>query len=294
MPEIRKLGGPLGAEVRGLDPHRPMEPAVVAWLEAAFVEHLVLRFRDAPLSPAELRDFSRNLGELQPHVAKDYRHPDIPEIVIMTNQDDKGNFDKVGAGRGVGWHSDGAFEQVPAKATLLHALAVPSRGGNTMFANMYLAYDTMPQALKRRVEDLQAFFRLRGRQHHTQGIVAANDVRKMTDVIHPVIRVHPVSGRKSVYANPLHTLAIVGLSREDSDALLDELFEWCSREEFQWQQEWRVADTIIWENRSAWHSANTDYPKDEARKFYRTSVRGTPMPTRMPAAASAEEPAHAS
>jgi taurine dioxygenase len=272
MVEIRKLGGPLGAEVRGVNPAVPLTSEEFRVVEQAFLDHLILRFRDAPLTAAQLRDFGRQFGPLREHVAKDYRDPAIPEIVIMTNQDAKGNYDRVGAERGVGWHSDGTFEAVPPKATLLHAVALPTHGGNTIFANMYLAYETMPQDLKRRVDGRMALFRLRGRKHQTQGIVATDDLKKMTDVEHPVIRVHPQTGRKSVFVNPHHTLSIVGLSREDSDALLEEIFEWCSREEFQWEQEWQPADTIMWENRSAWHSGRADYPKEQLRKFLRTTI----------------------
>jgi taurine dioxygenase len=272
MIEIKKLGEPLGAEVRGVDPRRPMTPEEVQAVEQAFLDHLILRFRDSPMTARQLCDFGSRFGPLREHVAKDYRHPEVPEVVIMTNQDAKGNYDQVGAERGVGWHSDGTFEAVPPKATLLHAVALPDSGGNTVFANMYLAYDTMPEDLKRRVEGKMALFRLRGRKHQTQGIVAADALKKMTDVTHPVIRAHPQTGKKSVFVNPHHTLAIAGLSREDSDALLDELFEWCSREEFQWEQEWRTGDTIMWENRSAWHSGRADYPKDQLRKFLRTTI----------------------
>jgi taurine dioxygenase len=277
MIEVRKLGGPLGAEIVGVDPRVPLAAADKKLLDQAFVENLVLRFRGAPMSALQVRDFGRNFGELRPHVAKNYRHPEFPEIVMMTNLDKDGNYDKVGAERGVGWHSDGTFEPLPPKATVLHAVAVPDSGGNTMFANMYLAYDTMPAGLKQRVEGKIARFRLRGRKHETQGIVAAEDLKRMTDVIHPVIRVHPDSGKKSVFVNPHHVLCIEGMTREASDALLEEIFAWCSREEFQWEQEWQAGDTIVWENRSAWHSGRADYPKNQLRQFIRTTVCERPL-----------------
>lgn len=284
MIEVRKLGGPLGAEIAGLDPRLPVSAADLQIVEQAFVDNLVLRFRGTPLTAMQLRDFGRCFGELRAHVAKDYRHPEFPEVVMMTNQDKDGNYDQVGAERGVGWHSDGTFEAVPPKATILHAIAVPDSGGNTVFANMYLAYATMPADLKRRVEGKLARFRLRGRKHQTQGIVAAEDLKKMTDVIHPMIRVHPDTGRKSVFVNPHHTLSVEGMSREASDALLDELFEWCGRREFQWEQEWRADDTILWENRSAWHSGRSDYPKNQLRQFIRTTICERDPATRAAAA----------
>ena len=284
MIEVRKLGGPLGAEIAGLDPRLPVSAADLQIVEQAFVDNLVLRFRGTPLTAMQLRDFGRCFGELRAHVAKDYRHPEFPEVVMMTNQDKDGNYDQVGAERGVGWHSDGTFEAVPPKATILHAIAVPDSGGNTVFANMYLAYATMPADLKRRVEGKLARFRLRGRKHQTQGIVAAEDLKKMTDVIHPLIRVHPDTGRKSVFVNPHHTLSVEGMSREASDVLLDELFEWCSRREFQWEQQWQANDTILWENRSAWHSGRSDYPKNQLRQFIRTTICERDPATRAAAA----------
>ncbi len=272
MIEIKKLGGPLGAEIRGVDPRAHLDADSVKAINQAFLDNLVIRFRDSAMSIAELRDFSRHFGILRPHVAKNYRDAQIPEVVVMTNQDANGNFDAVGAGRGVGWHVDGTFHQDPPKATVLHAVALPDHGGNTAFANMYMAYDTMPADLKRRAEGKFARHRLRGRKHHTQGIVNADDLKKMTDVIHPVIRRHPETGRKAVFVNPHHTLCIEGLSPTDSDELLDEICSWCARDEFQWEQEWQVGDTIVWENRSAWHSGRSDYPRDQLRKFYRTTL----------------------
>ncbi|HYC47436.1 MAG TPA: TauD/TfdA family dioxygenase [Burkholderiales bacterium] len=272
MLEIRKLGRACGAEVLGANPLAPLNPSEIREIEQAFLDHLVLRFRDCSMSIAQLRDFARQFGPLREHVAKNYRDPEVPEVVIMTNQDERGNYDRVGAERGVGWHSDGTFEAVPPKATVLHAIAVPDRGGNTIFANMYLAYETMPADLKKRVDGKSAIFRLRGRKQHTQGIVSGEDLRRMNDVMHPVIRVHPQTGRKSVFVNPHHTVRIADMSDSDSEALLEEIFAWCIREEFQWEQEWRAGDTIMWENRSAWHSGRPDYPKDQLRRFLRTTI----------------------
>lgn len=272
---IRELDGPIGAEVTGLDPEAPMTPSDLNAVNDTFLRRLVLRFRGMPMTPQQLVRFSRQFGELQPHIAKKYRLPDAPEVVLMVNQDEQGNFDKVGAERGVGWHSDLAYDWTPAKCTLLHAVAIPSRGGNTSFANMYMAWDEMPEGLKKRLDGKLASFRNGGRQGLNQGITPdAKD--RLPDVVHPVIRVHPETGKKSVYANPYHVVAILGMPRAESDALLDELFAWCGQERFQWQQEWKVGDTIMWENRAAWHSGNLDYPLDELRKFYRTTVRGTP------------------
>jgi taurine dioxygenase len=273
--DIQDIAGPIGADVRGLDPDRRMTTEELNRIDEAFVRRLVLRFRGMPMTAQQLVTFSAQFGELQPHIAKKYRLPEAPEVVLMINQDEKGNFDKVGAERGVGWHSDLAYDWSPARATFLHAVAIPDSGGNTAFLNAYMAWETMPKDLQRKLDGKLAAFRNGGRQGLNQGITP-DPKDRLADVVHPVIRVHPESGRKSVYANPYHVICILGMPRAESDALLDELFAWCDQKQFQWQQQWQVGDTIMWENRSAWHSGRLDYPLDQLRKFYRTTVRGTP------------------
>jgi taurine dioxygenase len=245
-------------------------------VERAFREHLVLVFRDQPLDPEQFLAFSRCFGALQPHVTKRYRHPEYPEIVYMTNITETGEYDRAGAERGaLAWHSDLAYDEIPAKCTLLHPIDLPDRGGNTKFANMYAAYETMPEALRARITGLKAEFRYGGRHGYGVEVLYEAD-RELPSVVHPVVRAHPDTGRRAVFVNPYHAACIVGMARDESDALLDEIFAWCERPEFQWEHEWRPDDTLVWENRCAWHLGPRDYPKDQARTFLRTTVRGTP------------------
>jgi taurine dioxygenase len=275
MLEIKPLGDVAGAVVYGLDPREPISADDFGRIYAAFLDRLVLVFPEAPLTAQQLCDLGRHFGELQPHIAKRYRHPEVPEVVLMTNRDAAGNMDEAGAARGVGWHSDLAYETVPAKATLLHALEVPNRGGNTMFANMYRAYEAMPRKLRERIDGRNAIFCYGGRAK--MNLAALNEEDQATPlVVHPAVREHPETKRRSVYVNPYHAVAISGMSIRESNELLDEVFDFCSREEFQWEHTWKVGDTIMWENRSAWHSGKLDYPRDQARIFIRTTVRGTP------------------
>ena len=269
---IHPLEAPLGAEIRDFDPRLSLSVDDRATLDQALMRHQVLRIRGDVLSPQELWEFSRQFGTLRQHVARDYRMNDLPEVVMMTNQDEAGKFDKTGAGRGVGWHSDGTFEAEPPRATILHSIATPTLGGNTQFINAYAAYAEMPESLRRRVDGRRAVFRLRGRNHHTQNIVHGDDLKRLTDVEHDVIRVHPRTGRRSVFANPHHTLRIVGMNDEESGALLDELEAFCTRPRFMWEQHWQAGDTVIWENHSTWHRGRGDNPKDQLRKFMRTTV----------------------
>jgi taurine dioxygenase len=280
---IDHIPGPVGADVTDVDLSRPLSADEVRLLDDTLARRLVLRFRGMALSAAELASFAGQFGELEPHISKKYHHPDNANIVLVTNQDAEGNFDPIGAKRGQGWHSDHTFGWVPHKATLLHAQAIPDHGGNTMFANMYLAYETMPQKLKEKVNDRYGTFRLGGR--NAIGTRVVGDKEMPADVVHPLIRMHPQTGLPSVFANPVHSVGIVGMSQSSADELLDELFAWCEREEFQWQQVWRVSDLLMWDNRSAWHQVNANYPQNQLRKFIRTAIRGTETMDRLQAEA---------
>ncbi|MDP3138525.1 MAG: TauD/TfdA family dioxygenase [Burkholderiaceae bacterium] len=270
---IVDIPGPLGAEVSDFNPLAPLSSDEVRQIDEALGRRLVLRFRGHPFSARQFGAFAGQLGELQPHIAKQYHHPEDPNIVLMTNQDAQGNYDPVGGARGEGWHSDNTFEWIPAKATLLHSLAIPDSGGNTKFANMALAYQTLPASLRRQVDGRYGTFCLGGRTALNTQLVAG---RLPPAVVHPLIRIHPQTGLPGVFANPTHSLGIVGMNESDANALLDELFAWCEREEFQWHQVWAVADTVMWDNRGAWHQAAGEYPRNQLRKFIRTTLRGTP------------------
>lgn len=286
---IDHIPGPVGADVTDVDLTLSLSEDQVRLLDDALARRLVLRFRGRALSADQLAAFASQFGELHPHISKKYHHPDNANIVLVTNQDAQGNFDPIGAKRGQGWHSDHTFEWAPHKATLLHAQVIPDRGGNTMFANMYLAYETMPQRLKEKVDNRYGTFRLGGR--NAIGTRVVGDKEMPADVVHPLIRTHPHTGRRSVFANPVHSVGIVGMSQTESDELLDELFTWCEREDFQWQQVWRVSDLLMWDNRCAWHQVNANYPQNQLRKFIRTAVRGTETMERQKAEAMLKQAA---
>jgi taurine dioxygenase len=278
--QIENVPGPVGADVTDVDLSAPFSAEEVTRLDDALAKRLVLRFRGTALLAQQLAIFGSQFGKLQPHIAKKYHHPENANIVIMTNQDANGNIDSVGAKRGEGWHSDGTFEWIPPKATVLHSLAIPNRGGNTKFANMYMAYETMPQKLKDRVNDRYGTHRLGGRNAMNTQLV---DEHVPSDVVHPLIRFHPETGLRSVFANPTHSVGVVGMSQAEANERLDDLFAWCERKEFQWEQVWRANDTIMWDNRGAWHQATLDYPPEQLRKFIRTTISGVPVMDRQKA-----------
>ena len=281
---IEPLSPAVGAEVRGVDPRRPLAAETAAAIEAAFEDHGVLLFRDAPMSAAELTAFSRHFGALQPHVQRAYRHPEAPEVVVMTNQHADGSFDETGARRGAiedvrhGWHSDLSYDPKPAKATLLHATNVPSSGGNTCFANATAAWEALPEAVRARVKGLEALFVYGTDQRNRSLVVAARTLDSEQRAVHPVVNAHAATGRAAIYANPLLTVGVVGMAQEESDRLLDELYDMLDRPEFHWEHEWSVGDTLMWDNRGGvMHCGRLDYPRNELRRFLRTTVTGGPI-----------------
>jgi taurine dioxygenase len=285
---IEPLCEVVGAEVLELDPGAELDQDTVAALDAAFVRHGVLLFRGGPLGPAELVAFSACFGALQPHVQRAYQHPEVPEVVVMTNRKPDGSFDEAGARRGAientrdGWHSDLSYDASPAKATLLHAVEIPSRGGNTCFVNAHLAYLSLPEDMRERISGLEAEFVYGGHQRNPSLKIAAATLdaqaQRTARAIHPVVSAHPVTGLPAIYANPALTTRVLGVSGEESEEILAAIADALDRPELRWEHRWSVGDTLMWENRGGvMHTGRLDYPREEARRFIRTTVSGGPI-----------------
>ena len=285
---IESLSPMLGAEVTGLDLAEPLSHDTVQALEAAMCDHKVLLFRGQQLSAAALARFGGHFGDLQAHVQKRYQHAEVPEVVWMTNRKPDGSFDDVGAARGSakrtrdGWHSDMAFDPVPAKFTILHALDIPSYGGNTCFANAEMVYRLLDPELQDRLVGLRANFAYGGQSTNDLNQLAANalsDTDKAASVaVHPVGSAHPDTGTPAIYISPYTTCAIRNLSQGEEESIFDAVYELMDSTTVRWEHQWSVGDTIMWENRSGlMHSGRLDYPRDEARTFLRTTVRGAPI-----------------
>lgn len=286
--EIHDLSPAIGAEVTGIDPRVPLGRDAVARIDQALAERGVLLFRDQPLSARELVAFSRQFGALQEHVQRAYQHPEVPEVVMMTNRKADGSWDEVGARRGAiedtrdGWHSDLSYDTAPAKATVLHAVDIPSSGGNTCFANAGLAYENLSDDVKASVLGRQADFIYGTHDRNAKTKIAASSLdaesRRTTHAVHPAISRHPVTGRPAIFVNPLLTTRIRGLSDADSEAMLNMLFDALDRPAYRWEHSWSVGDTLMWDNRGGtMHTGRLDYPRDEARRFIRTTISGGPI-----------------
>ena len=252
---VQRIAGALGAEITGVD-LREASDNDVAEIRRVWLESLVVFFRDQQLSPAEYMTFARRLGKPVPYpfVRGIEGFPEIIEVKKLEHE--KINFGGI-------WHSDTAYLAVPPMASMLLAREVPPRGGDTLFANMYMAYETLSEGMKRLIAPLVAVnasakadvTRTREDRIKTDGAQA----RQSYEAEHPVVRTHPETGRKALYVNVAHTVRFRGMTEEESAPLLGYLFQHQVRPEFTCRFAWRVGSIALWDNRCAQHNPVNDY-----------------------------------
>ncbi len=272
MLKIRRLGPQIGAEVTGVDV-RKLTDAEFDTIYRAWLDANVLVVRDQALAMGEYLAYSRRFGLIEPHPSKPTRHPDYPEVTLLGANKIRpdGRIDMEIYKRGShGWHTDGSYNERPFKATQLYAIAIPSRGGDTLFASMYAAHEALPAALKRRLEGLKGAYVYGGRAKNTQ--LLAEEDRDWKPVFHPIIGTHPETRRKVLYFDPNKVIRIEGLAKAESDALIEELAARIVHPDAQYRHQWRKGDIVIWDNRCSYHLAAGDYPPEEDRIHWRVSI----------------------
>jgi taurine dioxygenase len=279
--EIMPTGAALGAEIRGVDLTR-LGDASFSRITRAWLDHSVILIRDQTLDDAGLVAFSRRFGELDwaPIQETGRRFVEgMPEIYVVSNVLLNGEpIGSLGAGEAV-WHTDMSYLELPPKASMLYALEVPPSGGNTSFCSMYAVYDGLPPSLKRRIAELKikhdGTYNSGG--YVRQGVTPTDDPRTSPGAVHPLVCVHPESGRRMLYLGRRRNAYIVGLDLAESEALLDELWSYVSRPEFAWEHAWRVGDLVLWDNRCTMHRRD---PFDAAsrRILHRTQIKGEQRP----------------
>jgi taurine dioxygenase len=273
MIQVRPLGPQIGVEILGVDV-KTLDDAGFAVIYRAWLDHNVAVVPGQDLQIEDFLRYSHRFGLVVPHPSKMTRHPDYPEITMLgiNKFAADGRLDMAIYRRGAeGWHTDGAYDEEPFKATQLYALAVPSRGGDTFFASMYAAYDALPSRLKQRLEGRQGAFTYGG--HRKATALLNEEDRDWTPVFHPIIRKHPETGRKGLYFDPGKILRIEGVDEGESDALIEELTERMIRPEGEYRHRWRKGDIVIWDNRCSYHKAAGDYPPEEDRIHWRVSIK---------------------
>jgi len=268
--QVRRLAASLGAEILGVDLKAPMDDDAFRAFEAALIEHKVLAVRDQFLTTEQHVAFSRRFGELEVHPMRPQGQ--FPEILVLDNHKDNPVLSTDV------WHSDTTFRKNPTKYTILRCEIMPELGGDTLWANMEAAYDGLSDTFRTMITGLRAVhdfqnFRVLFKNTEEDRI----KLHRMEDMFpnpsHPVVRTHPVTGRKSIYVNPQFTLRIEGLEPAESRAILDVLFAQARVPEYQFRIRWTPGTIVFWDNRSTQHYAANDY-YPQRRRMERTAVVG--------------------
>jgi taurine dioxygenase len=275
-PAFTKLGDHMAIAVEGIDLDRPVTDATAAALRGALLDNLVLCIRGQALAPLAYRDAMRFLGTLMTQTRTGALHDEVPEILILSSEDR----DTLGDGKklvvGAHWHSDDSYKAVPCALTILYGVEVPAVGGDTEFTNMYAAYDGLSADMRRRIDGLEVVHKYDSSRKGTRiAKLRSEDAAALPDVVHPLVRAHPETGRRALYMNPNRMEAIVGMARDESDALLDALTAHATRPRYQYRHKWRQGDIVVWDNRCTMHKANADYPAGSRRVMQRLMIAGT-------------------
>jgi taurine dioxygenase len=288
--EVRRLSRVLGAEAVGIDLADGVDDAEFARLKRAFEEHSVLVIRDQRrLTPAQHVAFSRRFGPLDQHVQKRFHLSGFPEILVVSNVIENGEpIGLVDAGHY--WHSDLSYMAEPSLGSLLHAQELPEREGDTLFISMHAAYEALDPETKARLVGLEAEHSYLARNQKQAAksayrpVLDAKAASTVPPVIHPVVRVHPATGRPALFVSEGFTTRILGLPEAESRTFLDRLFAHMTSGEFTYRHRWQPHDLVFWDNRATVHFA-TGCPPELRRTLYRTTVRGDrPVPLTAPVA----------
>ena len=278
---IRNLDAALGAEIAGVDVSRPLPQSDIDAIESAWRDRLVVVMHGQNLSDPQLIAFSKNFGELDPPGPNPYGEPflkDHPELNVISNVVENGKpLGNLGDGEAV-WHADMTYVDVPPKAAMLHALEVPppEAGGNTYFANMFAAYETLPAGLKKAVEGRIA---VHDASRNSAGMLRkgykeVTDVTQTVGARHPLVRTDAKTGRKALFLGRRPSAYVIGLSVAESDALLDALWAHATQPRFSMCHEWKVGDLLMWNNLSVLHRRDPFDPKTR-RVMHRSQIKGS-------------------
>jgi len=263
--QVDKVTPLAGAEIRGVDLSKPLDERTFKEIHAALIDNGVIFFRDQHLTPEQQKAFARLFGELHLHPAAPREVPEHPEILVIHADENSKHV------AGENWHSDVSCDLEPPMGSILYMHDLPPVGGDTLFASMYAAYDALSEPMKRMLEPLTA---MHEGEHVYRGRYGVNDTgRVFPKAEHPVVRTHPVSGRKALYVNGGFTTRIVQLKRAESDALLQFLYRHAETPEFHCRFRWQVNSVAFWDNRCMQHHAMWDY-YPQRRHGHRVTIKG--------------------
>ncbi len=280
MFRVKKLGDGFVVEADGIDLATPLTDPTFSEIERAFFAAQVLVFRDQHLTPAQFHSFARRFGPPEPHVIDQFHHPACSDILVLSNVTNDGVPTGL-ADAGTYFHTDYSYLDVPVRCTMLYSIVVPNVGGDTLFANQYAAYDDLSAALKACTENLIGLHHYGNRDDLNEASrtvaspLTGAQKNRMNWVRHPLVRPHPVTGRKALYAVSGSSFGIEGLPDDEAIALLDELKAHATQPKYLYSLKYRVGDLVIWDNASLLHSATLIDPND-ARTLWRITVKEPP------------------
>jgi taurine dioxygenase len=267
---LRKLSDGFGAEADQIDPDFR-----AVW--DAFFASQVLVFRNQSFTPRAYLEFARRFGKPEPHVIDQFHHPEHADILILSNV--KKNGEPTGlADAGTYFHTDYSYLDVPARATMLYSIQVPKKGGDTLFADQYAAYEGLPASLKKQIDGLIALHHYGNRDDLDKGsrtvasVLSEDQEKKMNWVRHPIARRHPVTGRTALYSVSGSSFGIEGMPEDEAVELLDELKAHATQQKYQCRLKYGVGDVVIWDNASLLHSATLTDPEDP-RTLWRITIK---------------------
>jgi len=285
MMKVVASNAPLGAEIQGVNIHSGVSDAIVKAIKDALHTHKVVVLRNQVITPDEQINFCARLGKLEPHILPQYLVPGSKDLVRISNILDAAGepIGMIDAGRL--WHTDGHFQDKPNMYSVLYALEIPhdinnNPLGSTLFVSTALAYQLLTDEKKAKlsnlkaVNSLSAVYALLKKNGAAQKRAPLTEAQKK-EVMHPVIRTHPVTGEKSIYVSKAATLRIVDMPEIESSQLIDELSNWCVREEMIYHHSWQVGDFLMWDNCTSQHFAVGDYELPQRRMMHRSTIGGS-------------------
>ena len=267
----------VGAEVRGADLSVSLDAETREQLNRAFADHSILAFRDQSLSAPQMLEAMQIFGEVFPQHNARFAVPGCPMVHYISNEDTLANGKRYIPGEG--YHTDHSNDAAPPKATVLHAVKLPSKGGDTQFVNMYRAYDDLPAEMKQRLEGRRAIHVYQS-SHSERQLPQLSEERRAAvpnAVLQPLVVTHPASGRRALYINPIRIEGILGMDDREALPLLDELLRHATQQCYQYRHSWLPGDLVMWDNRCLLHKANGDYDMNEVRYLYRLMLKGVTL-----------------
>jgi taurine dioxygenase len=285
MLEIRRLGYAMGAEICGVDASKPLDAETIVAIRRAWQEHIVVRLPGQDLNAEQLRAFGAQFGQLDDHRSDVNRNPDMHEVTILSNKTvtrTGGVERKISKTLSDVWHSDSAFNDRVATISFLLAKALPDVGGDTMFANMYLAYESLSPAFQEILDPLQAVHDYKLGEPYLQACPEEREgmVRFKAPIVHAVVKAHPDTGRKALYFSG-QIRNFVGMTEEETKPVVRFLEGHASRYEFSYRRRWAFNDLVMWDNRCAMHMALQDYDRGQLRSMIRCELMGPKSGTQL-------------